>query len=177
MLMSRWVYILLGDDNTGKTTFQKQVLKHLCNENRDTKLYTNLRFPVQHVNAPSHFESASFGSRSYQEKSMEYGSILNYFAEYFKPADVCLIASHLVVQDVQEMIDECHKRQFNVGAIFWSNSIESSPTENESIALLAWDERFRVDNPIQEDVEVQKQQIDYWARRFTEMVVSRAAIQ
>jgi hypothetical protein len=41
---SRWVFVLIGSDRTGKTGFQKRLVKRLAHDDRDYRLDCNLTF-------------------------------------------------------------------------------------------------------------------------------------
>jgi hypothetical protein len=45
-MRSKFLYILLGNDQTGKTKFQKNLVKVLSDDNRDYRLDCNLQFNV-----------------------------------------------------------------------------------------------------------------------------------
>ena len=38
-MLSHWAYLLVGENNTGKTTFQRKLVNTLCQKN-----YKNLRY-------------------------------------------------------------------------------------------------------------------------------------
>ena len=44
-IVSKWIYILIGNDNTGKTTFQKSIVQIMCNQEYD-RLHCNKKFPI-----------------------------------------------------------------------------------------------------------------------------------
>jgi hypothetical protein len=177
IMLSRWVYILLGNDCTGKTTFQKKVIKGLCGVNKDNRLDTNIVLDITYPDAIRRLKTAFFANRSYQEKSSVFGSVQDYFENYFKDADVHILSSHLNVNDIKTMIDECHKRVYNVAGVFWSNAFLDYKDKLNTIALLNWDERLWFENPYTEDEKLHQKQIRSLAKDFMLMIVNRANIQ
>jgi hypothetical protein len=61
------------------------------------------------------------------------------------------------------MITELKKRFYNVCGVFFENSIAKNKPENEEIALLDWNERVFIQNPIFEREEQWKKQIQQGA--------------
>ena len=139
------LFILIGDNNTGKTTVQKLLIDKLCGY-RYARLPVNLQGPINHTDIKRKYRTISFGNRSYQEKKPLYKTVDNYFKNHFKDADIAFISSHLVPADIEEMIRNGQQRFFNVTGIFFSNSIDHNRTVNEQIAALAWHERLLIEN-------------------------------
>ena len=85
-IKSKSLFILIGDDKTGKTTLQKLLIEKLCG-------YTYLKLPVNQTYIITHpeikrkYRNISFANRSYQEKIGDYVSIDNYFKNHFQPAE------------------------------------------------------------------------------------------
>ena len=174
-MRSKWLFILLGENNTGKTTFQKHVVKLLSNDNRDYRLDCNLLFQITHPHIIRKICNFSIGNRSYQEKIRDYGSIDDYFNNHFKDADFSIISSHVsgCVDDVKEMIKYGHRKFYNVCGLFFENSTVNHPTQNQEISNLNWDERWFVENPKNEDENVHMEQLDRGAKEFVQMLIAR----
>lgn len=147
--------IFNGNDRTGKTTIQKHLLKDLCGQSYK-RLVTNIMFDIIHPDIKKKYKNASFGNRSFQEKKKKYISVENYFKNFFRDADVAFISSHLVIEDIKQMIDIGKSRSFEVIGVFFSNSIKYNPVENSQISLLNWDKRLKIKNSVTND----SQQID-----------------
>jgi hypothetical protein len=109
-------------------------------------------------------------SKSYQEKG-GYESVEKYFSEHFKESDICILSSHINRNDIKQMIEHGHKRKYNIGAIFWSNSDNQ---EAGKISTLNWEERFFLSNPFTTDEETWRMQVDDLAREFAELILRRA---
>jgi hypothetical protein len=169
-LRSKWLFILIGNDQTGKTILQKEILKRLTTENRDDRLDCNLEFEITHPHIKRKIRTFFIGNRSYQEKSDDYGSVEDYYRNQFGDADIAIISSHLNIDDVRRMISEGHKRFYNVIGVAFTNSIASSPSENQGIADLNWDERWIANNPL---AEIWKGQLEAIADEFVQMLISR----
>lgn len=179
-MMSKWVYLLIGDDKTGKTTFQKCLINHLCGKNY-ARLDINRLYDITHSNAPKHYKKAFFMNRSYQEKFQEgiYSSLDDFFNNHFKDADVCFLSSHLNQNDIVDIIKKSHERFYNVGGVFFSNSIQSSIYINQQISKLSiWDERFTVQNPLFEGDFINIfNQLNNEAKSFIDIIVHRSQFQ
>lgn len=140
-MFSHWAYILVGSNNTGKTTFQRDLVYHLCAV-RYGRLRTNRVNKITHHRAPRRMRTLFTANRSYQEKKGEYVSVENYFRKFFKGADVCVLSSHAGAssrQEIPEMIHQLRIRCYNVGGVFWSNS---DPGNSRRAADLPWDDRI-----------------------------------
>lgn len=175
-MFSTWAYILVGDNNTGKTSFQRFLVEALCGERYD-KLPRNIVKTINHPRAPKKLETLFTINRSYQERMKEYESVQNYFASFFKDADICILSSHShppSIQHVQEMMDELAARAYNVAGVFWSNDFGS---DAKKISGLAWQERQWIENPILEDEKEIAAQIKKQAYEFAEILITRAYAQ
>ena len=90
-----------------------------------------------------------FMNRSFQEKKEEYENMSSYFKDHFQEADACVLSSHLVFNDIKEMIEELHARYYNVCGVFFENSITSNADANKEISMkLLWDERIVIKNSL-----------------------------
>ena len=166
----------MGDDRTGKTTFQKELIRYLCNKDYTKKVNSNSVHIINHPTAINCFDTIYIAGRSYQEL---YSDIQIYLDDivFSNSADVYVLSSHLNKADIDYMIKESHKRFFNVGGVFWENSVNSNPGANKDIALLNWDERFFVENK-QSDCEKHIfVQIQKLANNFARLMIVRARWQ
>ncbi len=50
-MFSRWAYVLIGNNNTGKTSFQRHLLAALCDVHYK-RLETNIVINISHPRAP-----------------------------------------------------------------------------------------------------------------------------
>ena len=175
-MLSKWIYVLIGSNNTGKTTFQKRLIYHLCGVTY-TRLDRNTVHDINRPNSPKKLKKLSTINRSYQESSDEYEDIKNYFDNFFQGVDICILSSHVegCLNDVKEMIKFGHRKKYNVGGIFLSN--QDDTIDNQEIAMLNWDERFYLENPIIHEEEGWRRQIDDLAREFSDIVIARAYLQ
>lgn len=146
VIRSKTLFVLIGNDRTGKTELQRYLIEKLCAE-WYKRLTCNVLLDIRHPEIKRKYRNASFGSRSIQEKINEYKSVDNYFQNHFRDADVAFVSSHLKVDDIRQIIEEGKKRYYNVNAVFFSNSIESNGGHNSEISSLNWDEKFVIENP------------------------------
>jgi GTPase SAR1 family protein len=175
-MFSSWAYILVGDDKTGKTSFQRYLIEALCGEKYD-RLPRNIIKNINHPRTPKALKTIFTMNRSYQEKLSEYKSVSNYFDVFFKDADICILSSHShtdSVQHIEEMITQLKVKAYNVAAIFWSNDFE---TEAKKISELHWQERLWIENPFLEDELAIGEHIKKQANEFAELLISRAHLQ
>lgn len=174
-MFSHWVYILIGNDNTGKTSFQRYLLWHLCGQ-RYTRLQRNIVQSISHPRAPKGLSTIFTCNRSFQEKRSEYKSVENYFRHFFQEEDIGILSSHTheSKNEVAQMIRELRRRCYNVAGVFWSNAFDDDARE---IALLTWDEVLWVENPQLTDKQEIKAQLDQIAEHFSEFLIARASIQ
>ena len=70
-MLKKNCYILIGDDLTGKTTFQKDLIFHLCGIEK-IRLDTNLINIINHPESPRKLKTLFTMNRSIQEKMGEY---------------------------------------------------------------------------------------------------------
>lgn len=176
-MFSYWAYILIGDNNTGKTSFQKYLLSELCNQQYQ-RLRQNRVSEITHLRMPQDFKTLSTMNRSYQEVA-EYGSVTNYFRKHFMEADICILSSHAhppARKQLREMIRELRVRAYNVAAVFFGNRYYDDDNAAK-ISLLDWDERLWLENPeavSEKDIQLQ---IGRLAKEFAQFLVTRAAQQ
>jgi hypothetical protein len=145
-IKAKLLFILLGDDRTGKTTLQKLLIDKICNEQHYERLHTNKIFNIIHPEIKRKYKTIFFANRSYQEKLTDYKTVDNYFHSFFKQADIAFISSHLVEDDIKLMIDNGRSLFYNVIGVFWTNSIENNGIVNSQIGILNWNERLVVEN-------------------------------
>lgn len=173
-VQSRWVFVLIGNDRTGKTGIQKRLVKRLAHNNRDYRLDCNLVFDVKHPLLNRKIQTIAIGNRSIQEKTPDpYKSVDDYFLTHFKDADISLVSTHLSLQDSMSILTNGHRKFYNVCAVFFSNSIQIDRHQNAAIAELNWDDRWLVENPLTEDEELQSTMLDAAADSFVQMLIER----
>ena len=175
IMISKWAYILIGDDRTDKTTFQKHLIWDLCGIDRMTKLNTNLVHQITHRDAPRKIKTLFTINRSVQERMGDYKSVDNYFNSHFKNADIVILSSHTGgtndLAEIQQMIDELKKRYYNVNSVFFSNHLNP---RTEQVAQMDWHEKIMINNDWNEDRW--ERQIEEGARYFGEMLLKKLSI-
>lgn len=135
-MLSYWAYILIGDNDTGKTSFQKYLVSDLCNRQYE-RLRSNRLTRITHPRMPRGVAKLWTMNRSYQEKIAEYGDVANFFRSHFEEADICILSSHAhgpSIDHLREMIRELRLRAYNVAAVFFSN-IQQRRGRNLSVGL------------------------------------------
>lgn len=173
-MIKRTAYILIGDDRTGKTSFQKYLIFHLCGVDKFAKLNTNLVHGIVHPESPRKLKTLFTINRSIQEKMSEYQSIGNYFDNYFKDADICVLSSHSsgnCINDIEEMIEILKSKYYNVEAVFFTNHQNQQTAE---ISKLNWDSRNVIQNPYNE--EKWEEQLEYGAKIFGDLMIRQAKL-
>ncbi len=160
---------------TGKTTLQKLLIEKICGHSYD-RLPTNIRFNIIHPEIKRKYQNISFANRSYQEKMDEYGTVDEYFQNYFSPADISIISSHLDIGHLTEMIRNGRQRFYNVTGVFFSNSIDLSHFGNSQISLLEWDERLVIENVTKENERAINRQLNTIADNFVAFISNRTSI-
>lgn len=176
-MLSSWAYILVGDNNTGKTSFQRYLVEALCGQSY-ARLPRNVVKPITHPRAPKKLEDLFTANRSYQEKIDEYKSIENYLNKFFRDADVCVLSSHAhgnAITEIKAMFKGLTLRGYNVGGIFWSNAFGGA--EKIISSDIPWQERFWIENPPQKDLNKAQAQIRAQAFEFSEILMARAYCQ
>jgi hypothetical protein len=174
-IKSKQLFIIIGDDKTGKTTLQKLLIDRLCGFGYD-RLPVNKQFDIKHSEIKRKYQTISFGNRSYQEKNDEYKTVDNYFQNHFQPADIAFISSHLVLSDVQQMISNGRNLFYNVNGIFWTNSITNNGVVNAQISSLDWNERFVITNPHSDNEQVIQRQLGQIADSIVALLINRTSI-
>ena len=174
-IKSKQLFILIGDDKSGKTTIQKLLIEKILGW-RYATLPVNKQFEITHPDIKRKYQTISFGNRSYQEKITDYQSIDNYFKNHFAQADIAFISSHLVSTDIQQMINCGQGLFYNVNGVFLTNSTEASLALNSQIAKLNWDERFVVQNPPTDNDESIQRQLDQIADNIVSLLISRTSV-
>ena len=171
-MQTRWLYILIGNNNSGKTTLQKKIIRLLCGIDY-TKLPTNEIFPVNHMDASRRLETLFTANRSFQEKRSEYKTIKEYFLKHFVEASAAIISSHShsARDEIEEMIQEGKRRFYNVAGVFLSNTIDDEIRELS--ATLNWDERIYLENPMAHTPEEIEKSISACSIFLTEVIVGK----
>lgn len=97
-MLSKWAYILIGNDQTGKTTFQKALIKELCGY-EISRLDVNLIHNINHPDSPRKLKTLSTMNRSYQEKIDLYGSVEEFLKSILK-----MLMSVFYLHTLQDML-------------------------------------------------------------------------
>ncbi len=120
---SKWLFILLGNNATGKTTIQK-VLVELLAGAQYQRLPSNNVYYITHDLLMRKFRRMFVAGRSYQELKAPKGDYTT-VEEYFRKldssgvdVDVAFMASHLDPADIEMMVEQAHRRFWNVCGIF-----------------------------------------------------------
>ena len=182
-MLSYWAYILIGNDKTGKTSFQRHLIADLCGREYD-RLPTNTVKEINHPKMPRGVETISTMNRSYQEKISEYGTVENFFKSSFQEASICILSSHTdapSIAHIRDMIRELRLLTYNVAGVFFSNGYNTDAAE---ISLLDWDEHLWIDNPTirqkgdddEHEKAIQKQILQR-THEFSDLLVRRAGYQ
>ena len=174
-VIARQLFILIGDGNSGKTMIQKLLIDKICDIPYD-RLPVNRLFQIKHPEIKRKYQSISFANRSYQEKADVYGTVDEYFANHFEPADICFISSHLNVGHIADMIRSGRQRFYNVTGVFFSNSIALSQQANSDISLLDWDERLLLNNNLREGEWQINRELNAIADNIVFFIVNRTTI-
>lgn len=174
-IKSKQLFIIIGDDKTGKTTLQKLLISRLCGFDYD-RLPVNKLFEITHPEIKRKHQSISFGNRSYQEKVSDYETIDKYFQYHFQPADIAFISSHLVLSDIQQMITHGKNMFYNVNGVFWTNSIINNEAANSQISSLNWNERFVISNPYSDNEQIIHRQLDQIVDSIVALIINRTSI-
>lgn len=174
-MIAKLAYILIGDNDTGKTNFQKYLIWHLCHEDKFNKLNTNLIHEIKHRDSPRKLKTLFTMNRSIQEKMTDtYLTIDNYFQTFFKDADVCILSSHShnpCINDIRKIVEYLNKRYYNTSVVFFSNHLNSNTQE---ISQLQWQERILIKNP--PNTEGWENQINDGAKYLAETIIKKASI-
>ena len=161
-------YVLLGNNNTGKTTFQKNLIEFLTGQKYE-RLDCNKTFEFR--NANGEVKGIFVMSRSFQEKTDLYVDIENYFNRFFIEKEYAILSSHLETIDICELIKQLKKKWYNVNAVFFLNSLENDRMDNKNISLLDWDSRIVVQNHT--DLSIWQDLISHEAKAFSNMLLKQ----
>lgn len=171
-MISRKAYILIGDDLTGKTSFQKRLILHLCGVDTSWRLNCNLIHQITHRNAPRKMQTLFTMSRSYQEKLADYKDMENYFSNFFREANLCIMSSHShgsSINDIRAMKGYLEGRYYDVSSVYFSNHLNAATS---AISSLNWYQRIVFDNP--PSPENWEAQIDNAALVFADHLIKMA---
>ncbi|MCL2348656.1 MAG: hypothetical protein FWC50_10405 [Planctomycetaceae bacterium] len=174
-MIKKTAFILIGDDKTGKTSFQKHLIFYLCGADRYVRLDSNLIHNIIHPESPQKLQTLFTINRSIQEKMDEYQNIERYFSDYFKEADICILSSHShgsCINEITKMIEILKSKYYNVEAVFFSNHLNSDTCE---ISKLNWNSRNIIENPLC-DLDKWEEQIRDGAEFFGDMIIRHAKL-
>lgn len=175
IIVKKMLFVLIGNDRTGKTTLQKLLIKKVCGIDY-TKLKTNLAFDINHPEIKRKYNKISFGNRSYQEKKNVYNTVNEYFEKHFNDQEIAFISSHLNESDLNEILINGKRRFYNVIGVFFTNSINQNTVSNRDISELNWDERLVIENPISNDENVINEQLEKIADSIVFQIVNKTNV-
>jgi hypothetical protein len=174
---SRWLFIFVGSNATGKTTIQKILVEFIAAQSYQ-RLPSNTAYPIIHRYFIRKFRRLFVAGRSYQEllNQGQYTLVRKYFdlIDAAGPdVDLAFAATHPDATVASQMISEAHKRFWNVSGVFLSNAVELQPAVCADIGALDWDERWMIENPRSDDEEVQSRQMLSAAETILQMLIER----
>ena len=180
-IRSKWLVVLIGNNETGKTRVNKKLVKLLA-ELEYLSLPSNQLYDLSHANFLKKHEKFFVGGRSYQElvgKGTDKNKIYNSISEYFElflssdDASISFISSHLKTNDLSEILTQAHRNYYNVCGVFFTNSTSSKPIVNQDISQLIWDERLIAINPRCEDEDQIELQLGSIADSIVQLLIER----
>jgi len=189
---SKWMFVLIGNSDTGKTTIQKAVIE-LLNGRAFKALPSNQAYDVTHPCFLRKCRRFFVAGRSYQELLGNGDNPYTSVAEYFErridpvaldpvapPLDLSFISSHLDKTAIDldktaiaQIIQQAHRRFWNVCAIFLTNSLATDPQLNAAISELPWDERWVAENAPTDDSATQHHQLRQVAGAIIQLLIER----
>lgn len=143
-------FVLIGNNNSGKTKIQKKLIELICGEFYE-KLPSNKIYDILIPNLKQKYNKIFFGNRSYQEINTEGKKVEDFFPDELKEADLVFVSSHLKKIDIDEIIFFAKSNFYNVIGLFLYNSIDKNLDLNKEISLLNWDKRIILENYIKAD--------------------------
>lgn len=178
-LLSRWLFVLIGNNDSGKTSFQRHLIAYLCDQAYE-KLPSNKVFQVKHPRAPRNFATLFCANRSYQEKTDTNGTVENYITSVVDKADVTIVATHAGIndmQDIQDLLRFGRRRRYNIAAVFFENALSATTAD---ISEFDWQERLLIQNPPVEAGDRQQEkiqeQLQLAAVQFGDLLIARTAV-
>ena len=175
IIKKKMLFVLIGNDRTGKTTLQKLLIKRLCGIDYK-QLKTNLAFDIIHPEIKRKYNKISFGNRSYQEKIGVYKTVNGYFENHFNEQKIAFISSHLNETDLGEMLKNGKRMFYNVTGVFFTNSINQDTNSNRNISELNWDERLVIENPVSDNNEIITEQLEKIADNIVFQIVNKTNV-
>lgn len=176
-MTSYWTYILIGNDRTGKTSFQRYLIEYLCGTPYD-RLHCNKVNDINRQGGHRDLQSLFTCNRSLQEKMPEYRSISNYFATVFRANDTCILSSHAsppAEDEIRDIIYHLKREFYNVAGVFFGNAVTE---QTRSIAAnCPWTEILWIPNtPLENEEEIQSQ-LKRCAEDFGNLILRRSFFQ
>lgn len=176
-MFSRWAYVMIGKDKTGKTTLQKNIIGDLCGLHY-SRLPRNTISEISNRRFPKSYKYLFTCNRSFQEQNFKtVDAFFKKIEEYLNQSSVAIISSHSgeeYISDVEAIILNLKKRYFNVAGVFFSNAIDRSTVE---MTLLPWTEIMMIENGILKDPSAIKEQLSRISVEFADMLLSRTEFQ
>ncbi len=179
-MRSHWAFVLLGQNNTGKSTLQRNLVNQLCGKHFK-KLHSNRVHKITHPQLSTVVGDMFVMGRSIQEQA-RFSCVRDYFERGgYQPADICILSSHSGsdnLSDVADFIKELRRDVFNVAGVFFENNTYE---DLRNLSELAWDERIWLSNnhianvrgPDDAKLKVRLQSI---SNRFQDFLIRRSAI-
>lgn len=170
VLKESWVFVLLGNNNTGKTTFQKKILYKLFGWKYD-------KLPSKKVHVlPAGYnmhETIFIMGRSLQEWLGKV-TVPGMFKNDIEEADIVVLSSHVddsygCMEDIRQMIEYGHLYGYNVCAIMFENS-DRSTARYQSAMAMPWDKRIYFVNPRTSSESRMEAQLEQLATEFIEYI-------
>ena len=167
-----------GNNASGKTNIQRALVELLAGAQYQ-RLPSNNVYSITHDYLMRKFRKMFVAGRSYQELKAptDYTTVEEYFRKLDSAGaevDIAFMASHLDPADIEVMVEQAHRRFWNVCGIFLTNSIAwQTPVNADISARLWWDERWLAENAPTEDGQIQTDQFRRVATTILQMLIER----
>ncbi|TGM97301.1 hypothetical protein [Leptospira dzoumogneensis] len=169
----KYSYILLGNGDIGKTTFQKYLLEIVAGKSY-TKLSTGRVHSICLRSGLKNYEKIFVLGRSWQEIKERFRKVADLFtrSEGGDESDIAILSSHLVAQDIMDIINEAKLNLYKCIGVVFSNAYEKSETKFKDILELPWTEIVRIENPTVQD-ESWKENLFNEAIEFSNYILNK----
>ncbi|PJZ23960.1 hypothetical protein CH352_00890 [Leptospira hartskeerlii] len=169
----KYCYILVGNGDVGKTTFQKYFLEIIAGKSYE-RLSTGYIHDISLKSSLKNYENIFVLGRSWQEINKRFknaSEIFNRTEAGVKP-EIAILSSHIILQDILALINEAKLNLYNCICVVFSNAYEKSEIKFKDILELPWTEVFQIENPIVED-ESWKENLFREAIEFSSYILNK----
>lgn len=147
-MISKRMYVLIGNDEKRKIRFQEKLIGYLCENNEQNQKHEKRK--LKEIYYSKNLNEIFFSIdelQSVHENNQDIKEYVNKFCED-RNCDLWIISSKPNLYDIEILIKESHSKFLNVTGVFFEEDIDDFKEVKKEMSKLSFDERIVLTNSV-----------------------------